>query len=455
MRRTLFVVGQSPSPDPTQWMSYLHAHGLGVSRCVPWEEFRPELLKTCQEVAIVVNAMSIVRDAIAMFEWLQAHPIRVAMLAILPSDNDELVRLAAAIADDFLLSPVHPEEIHQRLMRLVGPGPSCLEQMSVELIKEMGLRQAVGNAPAFLAALEKVVAYGGNTAPVLLTGETGTGKELFARLLHVMSPRRSGSFIPVECGTIPEHLFENELFGHAKGAFTGAHSEQRGCAGLAHGGTLFLDEIDCLSWVAQGKLLRLLQENRFRPLGSERFRDADVRVIAASNRDMTQLVEAKAFRQDLFFRLDVLRIHLPALRHRHEDIAMLAGHFVQASCEVNGIKRKVLTPAAVRKLESHNWPGNIRELHNTMQRAVLMSPGMEIASAHVEIRPEAADQKEESGSYRSAKTAAIERFERDFVQKLLERHGGNVSRAAREAQKDRRAFGRMAKKYGLKLPPIS
>jgi len=248
-------------------------------------------------------------------------------------------------------------------------------------------------------------------------------------------------------------LFENELFGHARGAFTDAHAEQKGCAGLAHGGTLFLDEIDCLSWATQGKLLRLLQEKRFRPLGSERFRDADVRVVAASNLDMERLVEAKAFRQDLFFRLDVLRIHLPSLRERPEDIALLAGHFVQASCEADGIKRKVLTPAALRRLESHNWPGNIRELHNTMQRAVLMSPGIEIAAAHVEIRPDAVDQKEDSGSFQSAKRAAIELFERGFVQRLLERHGGNVSRAAREAQKDRRAFGRLAKKYGLKFPP--
>src|SRR5258706_7531409 len=452
MGRTLFVVGQLVSPQLTPWMNHLHAHGLGVSRCVPWEEFRPELLKPCQEVAIVVNAVSIVRDAFAMFEWLQAHPIRVPILAILPSDNDELVRLAAASADDFLVWPVHPEEIHQRLMRLVGPGQSSLEQMSEELIEEMGLRQAVGNAPPFVSALERVVRFGANAAPVLLSGETGTGKELFARLLHVMSPRRRGPFIPVECGAIPEHLFENELFGHAKGAFTDAYAEHKGCAGLADGGTLFLDEIDCLSWATQGKLLRLLQENRFRPLGSERFQDANVRVIAASNRDMPRLVEAKAFRQDLFFRLDVLRIHLPALRERLEDIALLARHFVQASCETNGVKRKVLTPAAARILESYSWPGNIRELHNTMQRAVLMSPGAEIAAAHIEIRPDAVEQRDGSGSFQSAKRAAIERFECGFVQMLLERHGGNVSQAAREAHKDRRAFGRLVKKYRLKQP---
>ena len=387
-----------------------------------------------------------------MFEWLEAHPIRAPMLVILSPDNDQLVRMAAASADDFLVWPVHPEVIHQRLMRLVGPERSAFEQLSEELIGEMGLRQAVGNAPPFRAALERVARFGRNAAPVLLTGETGTGKELFARLLHVMSPRRRGPFIPVECGAVPEHLFENEFFGHAKGAFTDAHSEQKGCAGLAHGGTLFLDEIDCLSQAAQGKLLRLLQEKKFRPLGAEQFRDADVRVIAASNRDIAKLVEANAFRQDLFFRLDVLRIRLPALRERPEDIALLARHFVEVSCEANGVKRKVLTPAAVRKLESHNWPGNIRELYNTMQRAVLMTSGAEIASTHIEMRPDAVEQREDCESFQSAKSAAIERFERGFVQKLLERHGGNVSRAAREAQKDRRAFGRLAKKYGLRPP---
>jgi DNA-binding NtrC family response regulator len=453
MGRSVFVVGQEPSPHLTPWMNSLHAHGIATAPCIPWSEFRPEQLKTCAGVAVLVNAVSGVADAFAMFEWLEGHPIQVPMLAILPSDNDELVRIAGSSADDFLVWPVHPEEIHQRVIRLVGPGPNSLEQVSEELIAEMGLRQAVGNAPPFLSALERVVRFGGNSAPVLLTGETGTGKELFARLLHVISPRRRGPFIPVECGAIPEHLFENELFGHARGAFTDAHSEQKGCVGLAQGGTLFLDEVDSLSLAAQGKLLRLLQEKRYRPLGSDSFRDADTRVVAASNRDMSRLVENKSFRQDLFFRLDVLRIHLPLLRERPEDIGLLARHFVQAACEANEMKRKVLTPAAVRKLESYDWPGNIRELYNTMQRAVLMSPGAEIAASHIEIRLNTAEQREDWSSFQSAKNAAIARFERGFVQSLLARHGGNVSRAAREAQKDRRAFGRLAKKYGLKAPP--
>jgi two-component system, NtrC family, response regulator GlrR len=453
MGRSLFVIEHAEAALLPAWINQLQPPDLVITRRIHWDKFCPELLVSCQEHAIVANTAPQACDATQMFQWLQQHPIHVPILVILPAGNDELVRLAASSADDFLILPVHPEEFRQRLMRLLGPPAGFHDQLNEELIGELGLRQAVGAAPPFLDALEKVVRFGANSAPILLTGETGTGKELFARLLHVMSPRRRGPFIPVECGAIPEHLFENELFGHAKGAFTGAHCEQKGCAGLAHGGTLFLDEIDCLSHATQGKLLRLLQENKFRPLGAECFRDANVRVIAASNRDLSRLVDAKAFRQDLFFRLDVLRIHLPALRERQQDVPLLARHFVNACCDANNLRKKFLTPSALLKLESHYWPGNIRELYNTIQRAVLMCPGPEIASLHVEIRPDATEVDGRSATFQSAKAAAIERFEREFVQRLLERHGGNVSRAAREAQKDRRAFGRLAKKYGLKLPP--
>lgn len=452
MGRNLFVIGHNPAPFLPNESNWPCVHDLAVTRCIPWDAFSPDLLASCQEHAIIANTIAGSQNTVSMFRWLQQHPIRVPVLVILPADNDELVRLAASSADDFLVSPVHPEEFRQRLIRLLGPATGSIEKLSEELIGEMGLRQALGSAPAFLEALERVVRFGANAAPVLLTGETGTGKELFARLLHFMSPRRRGPFIPVECGAIPEHLFENELFGHAKGAYTDAHLEQKGCAGLANGGTLFLDEIDCLSLTTQGKFLRLLQENKFRPLGSEHFRDADVRVIAATNRNLSQLVESKAFRQDLFFRLDVLRIHLPPLRERLDDVAALARHFVNICCENNNLRKKLLTPSALCKLERHHWPGNIRELYNTIQRAVLISPGAEIAALHIEIRPGAPESAEQSSSFQSAKNAAIERFERGFVQRLLERHGGNVSRAAREAQKDRRAFGRLAKKYGLKFP---
>jgi transcriptional regulator with GAF, ATPase, and Fis domain len=199
--------------------------------------------------------------------------------------------------------------------------------------------------------------------------------------------------------------------------------------------------------------LRLIQERKFRPLGADQFREADVRIIAASNRDLAKLVSEQRFRSDLYFRLDVLRVHLPPLRERPGDVALLARHFVETMWPEGGAQKKFLSPASLRKLEHYHWPGNIRELYNTVQRAVLTTPGREISSADIEVFERSGGVSEELRSFHSAKTAAIERFERDFVQQLLEKHMGNVSRAAREAGKDRRAFGRLAKKYLLKRPP--
>ena len=205
-----------------------------------------------------------------------------------------------------------------------------------------------------------------------------------------------------------------------------------------------------LSLAAQGKLLRLIQERKFRPLGTDHYQEADVRIIAASNRNLAKLVDEKAFRGDLYFRLNVLRVHLPALRDRCGDVALLARHFVESLSGCGSTQRKFLSPAAVRKLENYHWPGNVRELYNTVQRAVLTREGCEISSADIEVFPDDYGSADESKDFRSAKNAAIERFERNFVSQILEKHAGNVSRAAREAGKDRRAFGRLVKKYDLK-----
>jgi DNA-binding NtrC family response regulator len=450
MSCSLFVIEHSCSSHLPGWMEELRLPELRIGRRSLWESLVPDQLSSCQEQIVVLNAVPYTDDALKMFHWLQTHPIHVPSLAIIPADNPELLRLAALSVDDFLVSPIQAEEFRQRLMRLVGPISPSLENVQDQLVGELGLHQAIGRAPRFLEALQRVALFGPSLAPVLLTGETGTGKELFARILHMLSKRRRGPFIPVECGAVPEHLFENELFGHVRGAFTDAHAEQRGCVGLAQGGTLFLDEIDCLSMAAQGKLLRLIQENKYRPLGGDHFRDADIRVVAASNRDLPKLVETQRFRADLFFRLDVLRVHLPSLRERPGDIPLLARHFANALCEADGHQKKFLSPASLRKLECHHWPGNIRELQNTIQRAVLTAQTSEITLSQIELRHSGQEECPGPDSFHSAKAAAIEQFQRQFVQRLLERHAGNVTRAAREARQDRRAFGRLVKKYGLK-----
>ena len=427
---------------------------LDVVKRTTWSAFHPDQLRVRKPSLLVANALLGAAGAEGFFSWLLAHSLDVPTLAIVPADDAPLIRLAAAAVDDFIVWPAREDELYHRLMRLVGPPACSRDEMQAALIGQLGLRQLVGEDPAFVDVLTRISQYGSSDAAILLTGETGTGKELCARAIHMLSRRHSGPFIPVECGSIPEHLFENEVFGHTRGAFTDARSDQKGLVALARGGTLFLDEIDSLSLPIQGKLLRLLQEQTFRPLGSDQFCQADLRVVTATNRDLATLVQQKSFRSDLYFRLDVLRVHLPPLRERPTDIALLARHFVAEICAKDGIPHKTLTPAAIRKLEFHHWPGNIRELYNAVQRAALSARGNEIVPLHISLGNEcdATDFSDSGGdvsrhNFRTEKRRAIENFEKDYVQRMMAECDGNVTRAAREAGKDRRAFGRLAKKY--------
>jgi DNA-binding NtrC family response regulator len=420
------------------------------SRRTSWESFAPEQLRTSRDSLLIADAVSGTEKAKEFFLWLRVNPVPIPVFAILPEQNSDVLQAAMDAVDDFLIWPVRTEELNRRIARLVGPEPGDACDIPASLAAEIGLRQMVGRDPAFLKVLERIAQFGATDAPVLLTGETGTGKELCARVMHLLSRRRQGPFLPLDCGALPDHLFENEVFGHARGAFTDARSDQRGLVALAERGTLFIDEIDSLSATAQVKVLRLLQEHTYRPLGSESYRQADVRVIAATNRTLESLVSHKQFRADLFFRINVLRVHLPALRERRSDIGLLSRYFIDEICNAASLPKKVLCLGAMRKLEQHEWPGNLRELHNIIQRAVLCSTGTQIAAAAVELGDadaggEACEQA--PGQFRAAKLEAIQTFERRYVKQLMEKHEGNVTRAAREAGKDRRAFGRLAKKY--------
>lgn len=424
-----------------------------IARRLSWDSFRPEQLRDAGAGLLIANAAGGNSAASEFFDWLHENSIPIPVFAILPSDDSAVSRAAMRAVDDFLLSPVRPAELIHRLARLIGSKAQDLQRVESALTEEIGLEQLVGRDAVFLRIVEQIRLFGANDAPVLFNGETGTGKELCARVIHLLSKRHAGPFIPVDCGALPDHLFENELFGHVRGAYTDARSDQKGLVTLAERGTLFLDEIDSLSLTAQGKVLRLLQERTFRPLGSDQFRQADIRIIAATNRDLQQLVEQKAFRSDLYFRINVLRVRLPALRERRSDIPLLSRHFIEDICKEAGFSRKMLSQLAMQKLLLYEWPGNIRELHNVLQRAVLCSPGQQIAASTIELT-HAADRKlraEETPceKFRSAKMRAIQCFERDYVRQMMEKHAGNVTRAALEAGKDRRAFGRLAKKYSI------
>jgi DNA-binding NtrC family response regulator len=422
-------------------------------RRMDWPSLSPETLRRGAHVIVPV-AVTDPSRAEGLFRWLGQHTLDAATLAVLPQGSNALLRLAAEAVDDFVMWPIRPEEWRQRFARLVGPAGTG-EALQTTLLEAMGRAHLIGSDPALLATVQNIPRVARQASPVLITGETGTGKELCARTIHYCSNRREFPFVPVDCGAVPDHLFENELFGHSRGAFTDAHGDQRGLVGLAEGGTLFLDEIDSLSPAAQGKLLRFLQERSYKPLGSERFQRADVHIVAAANRPLEPLVRDSVFRSDLFYRLNVLRLHLAPLRERPADIPLLARHFIERLCAETSAPRKLLTAAALRKLECHAWPGNVRELFNVIQRAVVFSEGNRILAADIALGfdREAEAGPDASDGFRQAKARALEDFERRYVERLLRKHEGNVTRAAREAKKERRAFGRLVKKLGIQSSP--
>ena len=307
--------------------------------------------------------------------------------------------------------------------------------------------ELIGRSPVFLAVTRSLARIARFDVPVLIQGETGTGKELAARVIHYQSPRSHRPFIPVNCGALPDLLVENELFGHERGAYTDARDSTAGVVALADGGTLFLDEIDALSAKAQVTLLRFLQDQRYRPLGAPSDRAVNVRVMAATNRNLEQLVDRGEFRADLLFRIKVLFVDLPPLRRREGDATLLAEHFLDKCAERFEQPRKRIGAAARQWFEHYDWPGNVRELENLILRTALMSDGHELVVAH-EAPASAACVT--SASYAAAKAAAVADFDRRFLRDLLTRKAGNITRAAAEAGKDRRAFGRLIKKYGLR-----
>jgi DNA-binding NtrC family response regulator len=324
-------------------------------------------------------------------------------------------------------------------MSVYYPGPSPGEGMS----------ELVGVSAAHRRTLERVVAAAANDAEVLIVGPSGVGKELYARMIHDQSKRAQGPFVAVNCGAIPTELFENEMFGHVGGAFTGARTDRPGLAREAERGTLFLDEIDSLHLANQVKLLRLIQEREYRPLGEARARKVDIRLIAATNADLTAETFAKGrFRQDLFFRLRVIPIEVPALRERQEDVGPLLAHFLARYSSEYGCEKVTLTPEAYQRLDGYHWPGNVRELENCARYLVCTHAGKAIGP---EDLPLLTVHSPASGprTFQSAKREVVRDFERQFLEQTLAEHEQNISAAARASGKHRRAFFELMRRHGL------
>jgi DNA-binding NtrC family response regulator len=335
--------------------------------------------------------------------------------------------------------PCDEEELRLGLARIAKLRPSEDEATSsadLELLRS----NLIGRSEPFEKVLQQVQQIAGYDVTVLVEGETGTGKELVARALHYLSHRCDGPFVAVNCGSIPEALFENELFGHKKGAYTDARHEQVGLVADAAGGTLFLDEIDTLSLRSQAALLRFLETRKFAPLGSRSAKRVDVRIVAATNQDLASEVERGRFRNDVFFRLDMLALRIPPLRARDGDAILLAEYFMSLYADQYRLSPEPLSDAALAWIANYEWPGNVRELQNRIHKAILLDE-----SIAFDVTGDPSSRVEERFSV--AKAQAIAEFERRYLERLLSRTKGNVSRAAEIAGKDRSAFGKLLKKH--------
>jgi len=351
---------------------------------------------------------------------------------------------------DFILYPYRDVEVIARIERsLKRSDLDEVQSVKKRITQKWGLKKLVGRSASFTEMVDKIPLVAESDIDVLLQGETGTGKELFARAMHYQSPRRSGPFMALNSATLPATLFENEMFGHAKEAFTDAKSARAGIIKEAEGGTIFLDEIDTIEEASQAKLLRFIEDRTYRPLGSGKYTQADVRIIAAGNTDLRSLAEAGKFRRDLFYRLNVITFFLPPLRERREDIQLLAEHFLKKYAQRFGVK--TFSPAAMKMLSLYNWPGNIRELENVIQQVLIMAPHQVVGPESLPLNGAETQTDEVLNTFQEAKRKTIEQFEKEYVYNALSLHKGNITQAAKAAGKDRREFGRLVKKYRLSL----
>ena len=347
-----------------------------------------------------------------------------------------------------LFAPYDEQTLLQQLNELMT-GPDAEPEIYHNII---------GRSPQIRQLRQVMQTIAAYDAPVLIKGETGTGKELVARGIHYSSTRRDMPFVPVNCGALSDDLLLAELFGYEKGAFTDAKRAHAGLVAQAQGGVLFLDEVDCLSPKGQAALLRFLQEREYRPLGSESLNRADVRIITATNKDIEALIAQQRFREDLYFRIHLLGIHLPPLRERTGDVAVLAEHILMEIAQRHEVKPKWLHPLTLRWMSEYAWPGNVRELENYLYRLFVLSKGSVLCVPGVKADPvmlvnspqtPAIGSDQLLSTFRDEKTRILRAFEKDYLQRAMKAAGGNISLAARRAGKERQAFRRLLKKHGI------
>jgi len=365
-------------------------------------------------------------------------------------------------AFDYIPKPFTPDEVTIVVKKAIEKKSLMLENIYLrqELQEKYGFHNIVGKSKKIQEIYRIIAKVATTDSTVLIYGQSGTGKELIARAIHFNSPRREKQFVPVDCAVLSENLLESELFGHVRGSFTGAVTTKPGLFEVADGGTVFLDEVGNISLSIQAKLLRVLQEREFTPVGGTKAKKVDIRLIAATNKDLEKMIKEETFREDLYYRLNIVPIYLPTLKERQEDIPLLAVHFLKKYAEEMGKTIKGFTPEPMEKLIRYPWPGNVRELENVTERTVVMIDDEMVRVEHLFLPgqqekeilenqiPLTSDELKEIK--KQVRGKAVEEIERAFVLNALERHQWNVTRAAEEVGMLRPNFQALMRKYNLR-----
>ncbi len=395
-------------------------------------------------------------DGIALLQRASARCPELVSILLTAYGNVEIaVEAMKAGAYDFLMKPVNLDHLDLLLKRALRSRDVEAEnvQLREQLDQKFGMENIVGNSGVMHELFDTIRQAAPTLATVLVQGESGTGKELVAHAIHRLSTRSRGPFVAVHCAALASNLLESELFGHEKGAFTGAASQRKGRFEMADGGSLFLDEISEIDASVQVKLLRVLEERCFERVGGDKRVDVDIRLIAATNRDLKKLVEEGKFREDLFFRLDVVNVTLPPLRDRMDDLPMLCSHFIAEFSEKNGKSVEGITPDALNQLLAYSWPGNVRELRNTIEKMVVLSRGERLTARDVPVNIKSESEKRDGvvettsrGNVLAAQGSLAD-TERAMIYAAIRQHGGNRTKAAESLGISRRTLHRKLRQY--------
>ncbi|HEV8397381.1 MAG TPA: PEP-CTERM-box response regulator transcription factor [Vicinamibacterales bacterium] len=386
---------------------------------------------------------------LALSELLAVDPLAKVIVISGQGDKDNALHAVGAGAYDFLCKPVDMDELRLVLRRCVYVAELEQEYQALQASARPDVfEEMLGTSPPMQGVFTFIRKVAPTSAPVLILGESGTGKEMVARALHRRSPHKGGPFVAINCSAIPEGLLESELFGHERGAFTGAHALRKGHIETAAGGTLFLDEIGELPAPVQVKLLRFLQEKRFQRVGGRQEIHSDTRVVAATSVNLQESVASGTFREDLYFRLAVVIVKVPPLRDRGEDIGLVAKDFVHRYGMQHGKRSMTFAPDALRALSLYRWPGNVRELQNRVQRAVIMADGKRVTAADLELTDVLSETAPQT--LREARQNA----EREIVEEVLRRHRGKITSAAVELGISRPTLYELMEKLGIAAKPI-